>query len=131
MKHLILAVVMIAATITSAFADNRPTKADNEAAMKVGRTQLAAKTVELNNSINSHNTALAQSTAANVLDLMRKGMAQTYVKLNLESRDQQKEINKHYLEMERLTHEYQILSQNVPANGAKLVSHAQSFLKEY
>ena len=131
MKRLLFTLVIIAATITSVFADNRPTKAGNETAMKAGRSQLSAKTLELENSIKGRNVQLAQSTAANVLELMRQGMAQKSVQLNLESRDKQAEINRHYLEMERLTNEYQVLSQNVSANGPQLVRNAQAFLREY
>jgi hypothetical protein len=132
MKRLIFTLVIIAATITSVFADNRSAKANNENVMIAGRNVLATRTVELENSIKSNNNIpLAQSNADVVLQLMRTGMAQKNVQLNLESRDKQAEINKQYLEMERLTHEYQALSQNVAANGPQLVKNAQAFLKEY
>jgi hypothetical protein len=128
MKHLILAIAFIAATFTSAFADRLT---DNAAAIEAGNTLLAAKITALQSNLNSHNAQAAQTAATDILDLMRKGMVLTNDRMNLESKDQQKAINKHYLEMERLAHEYQGLSTNVAANGPQLVRHAQNFLKEY
>jgi hypothetical protein len=129
MNNLILAVALIAVTFSTAFADNRLTQ--NTAAIKAGRSVLSGKISTLESSLNSHNIQSAQAVANEVLDLMRKGMAQTYDKMNLDSRDKQKEINKHYLVMEKLTHQYGQLSQDVAKNGKQLVSQAQSFLKEY
>jgi len=129
MKHLILAVLFIAATFSTAFADNR--LAENAAAIKAGRTVLSVKISELENNLKNHDMQTAQAVAADVLVLMRKGMAQTMDKMNLESKDQQKAINKHYLEMEKLTYEYSLLSQDVSKNGKQLVSQAQSFMKQY
>jgi hypothetical protein len=129
MKHLILAVAFIAATFSSAFADNRLT--ENASAIKAGRVALSARISQLENGINSHNTQAAQTAATEVLVLMRKGMALTYDKMNLGPKEKQKEINKHYLEMEKLTHEYNIMSQDLGKNGKKMLSHAQNFMKEY
>ena len=131
MKQIILAVTLIAAIFTSALAGERPTKAENAAAMKTGRTLLTAKTSELETTVNNHNIQAAQNAATEVLALMRKGMAQTNVEINFQTGDQQKAGFAHYNDLEKVVYEYTLLSKNVAANGKQLVEHAQAFIKKY
>ncbi len=131
MKHLILAAAFLTATFIPAFAGERPTKAENDAAMRNGRTELSAKVVELENNIKNHNAQQTQAVAAEVLVLMQKGMAQTRIEVDLEKGAQQKAANARFLKLEEATHQYRQLSGNVAVNGKQLVEYAQSFVKQY
>lgn len=130
MKRLFFITALITATFISAMAA-RPTKAENDAAMQVGRKALASKIIELENSVKSHNSANLNTVSSQVLDLMRRGMSQTSVEINFESGEQQKASFKHYNEIEKTLHEYTLLMKEPSANGQQLINHAQAFLKAY
>lgn len=117
----------------TAFADNRPTIESNEAAIKADRSRISAKTAEFETDLKNKNMPAAQTTAVNLLDQMQHGMELTRIKLNLQTGDPQKQqvTNGHYLKMEKLTHDFQIASTNVPANGQQMLGYAQRYLKEY
>ena len=132
MKHIMLAAALFAASLTSAFAGERPTKAENTAAMQTGRKMLAAKTTDLEKSVASHNTQAAESAAMDVLVLMRRGVGQTRTSSDFESSStQQKAIIAHMLDMEHMVHDFTELTRDMSANGTKLVDQAHVFMKAY
>jgi hypothetical protein len=131
MKHLVLAAALLMSTCMLAFAGEGSKKEENDAAMKLGRTQLTAKIQELEQGINNHNTRVAEKAAIEILTLMRKGMTQTRVLVDLEKGEQQKNINARYLEQEATIYKYKTLAGDVSANGKQLLEQAQSFMKQY
>ena len=130
MKHLFLAAALVAATFCTAIAGERPSKAENEAAMKAGRKVLAVKVSELEKDINSHN-AKASGTALDVLKLMQNGLYQSSVAISYQAAPQQKTANQSYNKMEMVVYEYKNLTKDVSGNGKQLVDHAHTFLKQY
>lgn len=133
MKRILLGLSFCLAFATAGNAEKRPTLESNEAAMKAGRIQMTNKTTELESKLKAHDIPAAQSSAANLLDLMRQGMTLTLTQLNLQTGDRKKQevTNGHYLKMEKLTHDFQVASSNVSANGPQLVDYAKKYLKEY
>lgn len=131
MKHLFLAVALLTVTFATALAGGRPTKAENDAAMKAGRTQIANKTMDLEKSVLSHNVVAAQAAVREVQALMAKGMQQMSHEINMETGDQQKASFAHYNQAEKAVHEFTVLSKDVSANGKQLVEKAHAFIKLY
>ena len=131
MKHLFLAVVLLTVTFTSALAGGRPTKAENDAAMKAGRTQITQKTTDLEKSVIDHNTVAAQAAVREVQHLMANGMQQMLHEINMETGDQQKASFAHYNQAEKAVNEFNQLSKNVSTNGKQLVEKAHAFIKLY
>ena len=131
MKHIILVAALIALTFSTAFAGERPTKAENDAAIKASRTLLTTKISDLEKNVADHNTQAAQAAATEVQTLMRKGMGLTSIEMNLETREEQKATNVRYLNMEQAAHQYTLLSGDVAANGKQLVEYARAFIKQY
>jgi hypothetical protein len=132
MKHFFLTAALLIVSLSFSIAGGI-TKVENEAAIKAGRTLLTAKVHDLENNIKNNNSQAAKAAAEEVLKLMRTGMAQVRVERDLEKGDQQKAkaVNKRYLELETVAHQYSKLTNNVQANGQQLVQIAGSFIKKY
>jgi hypothetical protein len=62
---------------------------------------------------------------------MRKGMAQILNDVNMQTGDQQKAGFTHYNQVEKVVHEYFLLSQNVGTNGKQLLEKANAYKKLY
>jgi hypothetical protein len=133
MKRMLPAVFFCLALTTMTWADNRASLESTEASIQAGHTQISNKTTELESKLKAHDIPAAQTSATNLLGLMREGMSYTRTKLNLQTGDPKKQAvtNGHYLKMEQLTHDFQLASSNVSANGNQLVSYAKSYLLEY
>ena len=130
MKQLIIAGFFLVAGVTTVFA-GRPSKAENDAAMKSGRQMVASKTTVLQQQIQSRNTAQLKSTTTELLSLMRQGMVQLNREIPLETGDQQKASFVRYNNMEKIVFEYSQLSTDPVKNSAQLLDHVKAFSKLY
>src|SRR5687767_12456214 len=106
MKHLLLIAALSFAAFSSAFAENRVTKAENDAAMKAGRKELAARLSIFEKNVISRNNKAIESSAVEVLELMRKGMGQVGNAVNLEKGKSQEMAAKQYNNIEKVVHDY-------------------------
>jgi len=131
MKQLILSVAIIAATLSSAFAFEKATKAENDAAMAANRKVVAAKVAILETNVKAHNTQAVKTISQELLKLMYKGMNQSMVEINYERGDQQVASNKHYNEMEKTVYSFKLLSADPKANADQLLAQAKTFVTQY
>jgi hypothetical protein len=124
MKHIVLAIALLGATVTSSFAQNwvRP----SETEMKAERQSLSSKTKELENLLAKHQTAKAEQAADELLTIMKKGVAQT--RHVAETSGTQKEtLMKTMLGLEQMVHDFRELAADVDKNGSKLIETAKAF----
>ncbi len=128
MKNLLFTSLLLFATVFFASAEG-VTKSGNDAAMKAGHKQAAAKTALLTTSITNHDAATTQATAADLLIIMRKGLMQTMSDMNLRPAAERKDANVHYLQLEKTIYNFRLASEK--ADNTQMLQHAQDFLKEY
>ena len=131
MKRIILATVFILTSIVSSIAAPPITNAQNNANIIANKAQLATKIQELQAVITSNSAQNIETKAVEVRDLMRIGMKQINIKMDLASKSDQPAINAHYLKIEMALHEYTQFSKNAVTNASLLVNRANSFMSDY
>ena len=131
MKRIILATVFILTSIVSSIAAPPITNAQNNADIIANKAQLTAKIQELQAVITSNNAQNIEAKAVEVRNLMRTGMKQINIKMDLASKSDQAGINVHYLKLETALYEYTQFSKNAVANASLLINRANLFMSDY
>ena len=131
MKHLFLAVALLGATATTSLAQGvfppPPTAAESQA----GRQSLIAKTTDLETQLNKHNTEKAEEAAAQILNLMKKRVAQTRYMAEANTGTQKDVLMKRMLMLENRVLSFRNAAKDVNANAQQLVAEAKTFSNDY
>ncbi len=131
MKHLFLAVALLGATATTSLAQGvfppPPTAAESQA----GKQSLIAKTTDLETQLNKKNTAKAEEAAAQILNLMKKRVAQTRYMAEANTGAQRDALMKRMLMLENRVLSFRNAAKDVNANAQQLVAEAKTFSGDY
>jgi hypothetical protein len=131
MKYIVFAIALAVASSSAVLAGEKPTKAQNEALIKTGHQTLTSKTGQLEAKVKANDQQAVATLAAEVQTLLQQGMMQYKHQVHLLQGTEQKDANKQFLQLERLSYQYRQLATNANANGDQLVSKAKAFLAIY
>ncbi|MEO6832486.1 MAG: hypothetical protein ABI378_08610 [Chitinophagaceae bacterium] len=131
MKHFFLTVSFVTATIFSAFAENHLTKAENDAAIRMGRQQVSTIMLQFEQSVRAKNPASIKTNVVELEKLMRKGMVEAGNTINFEPKEKQAESARKYNSLEMEVHQFHQLSKDPVANAQQLLEQAKEFQKRY
>lgn len=131
MKRLLLAVALLGTTAVTALAQGQFPDPPTAAQSAAGKQNMIAKTNDLENNLKANDMTKAEASANEVLQMMKKRVAETRYMAEATSGTQKDDLMKRMLMLENRVFAFMKDIKDVPKNGTSLVSQARTFTNDY